>query len=64
MKSYRLPAVFLLAVAFWLIPNLGFGEEQLVLIRELGTSLPVGTHRPDIRTASDGSLVGTVVQPE
>jgi hypothetical protein len=38
--------------------------DRLVLTRGALTALPVGTHRPEIRTTSDKSLVIAVVQPD
>jgi len=50
-------------IGLCLVPSLAYGQDPLLLTRGLSTSLPIGTHRPELRSASDGSLVVAVVEP-
>jgi hypothetical protein len=56
-------ALFLL-VSFSAAPVALHAGERLVLTRGSVVSLPVGTHRPEIRAASDGTIVVAVVEPD
>ena len=63
MSVHRLAHILMLIGVLCLFPILGYGQTPLVLARGPGITLPVGTHRPEIRAASDGSLVVAVVEP-
>ena len=51
-------------LGLWLTSFSSSGQESFTLTKGASTSLSVGTHRPEIRTASDGSIVIAVVEPK
>ena len=55
--------VSIIGLCLVLLPGLAYGQDRLLLTRGPSTSLPIGTHRPELRSASDGSLVVAVVEP-
>ena len=64
IKTNSIIVTSLLLACLSAAPGAVYAGDRLVLTRGPVVSLPVGTHRPEIRALSDGTLVVAVVEPD